>query len=179
MNWYWQNIADFWRARQDLILAAPRNEWAIGVYEWQSLIQMTPIEQWLWGDIRELNAVFYPQWPVLGMFVDFANPVAKVVLECDGAQYHQDKEKDAARDAKLEQNGWNVYRFSGTMCRRELDEEREERGWHAELAADRLRQICEFHGLYRDGRPTEGGLMGGIGRMLDHMIAVADAENAA
>lgn len=35
---------------------------------------MTPIERWLWADIRHADAVFYPQYPVGNFFVDFANP---------------------------------------------------------------------------------------------------------
>jgi very-short-patch-repair endonuclease len=104
------------------ILAARADEWAIDPYEWDGLMHLTPIEQWLWSDIRAAGAVFYPQYPVGRFFVDFANPKAKVAIECDGAAFHQDKAKDAARDAELEAAGWTVYRLSGKDCRTEFDE---------------------------------------------------------
>lgn len=145
MNAYWQSIDDFWREREELIHDTPRNEWAIGLYEWEGVVRLTPIELWLWGDMRELNAVFYPQWPVAGFFVDFANPVAKVAIECDGAAYHLDQAKDAERDRRLRELGWEVYRFSGRACRRERDEETLE----ATPAFDQLTRICQWHGLTR------------------------------
>lgn len=161
MNRYWQDIADFWREREAFILSAPRNEWAIGVYEWQGLIQMTPLEQWMWGDMRELNAVFYPQWPVCGFFVDFANPVAKVAIECDGAAYHTDKGKDASRDSDLRDAGWEVYRFPGGACRRERDEETLE-----DTPAFRaLESICRNHGLKRTREVTKA--------WSEHLLGVA------
>lgn len=152
MNAYWQSIAKFWRDRQDVIMSGPANEWVIGVYEWDGLIRLTPIEEWLWGDIRDLNAVFYPQWPVGGFFVDFANPKTKVALECDGAQWHTDWRKDAARDAKLSEMGWDVYRFTGKECRREHTEEDYESGaWRERpmLASEYLQAICHQHALIR------------------------------
>jgi hypothetical protein len=162
VNRYWQNIEEFWREREEIILSAPRNEWAIGVYEWTDVIQMTPIEQALWGDIRELNAVFYPQWPVGGFFVDFANPVAKVALECDGAAWHKDKAKDATRDRKLAELGWEVYRFTGTECSRQRKEEFEEPRYRP-LAIELLLPICEAHGLRRTKEAVEAwGLRTGI-----------------
>ena len=85
----------FWSQHRKTILAAPKNEWAVDPYAWSEWIRLTPIEEALWTDIRQANSVFYPQWPEAGYFLDFANPKAKVALECDGAAYHQDKEKDA------------------------------------------------------------------------------------
>ena len=111
-------IASFYKLVNRPIMAAKKNEWGIDPYEWdRGLIQMTPIESWLWHDIRAVDAVFYPQYPVAGFFVDFANPRAKVAIECDGAEFHQDKSKDSARDKKLTDAGWTVYRISGKDCR--------------------------------------------------------------
>lgn len=148
MNRYWQNIEDFWKEFEPWILAAPRNEWAIPVYSWDGLINPTPIEHALWGDIRELNAVFYPQYPVAGFFVDFANPAAKVALECDGAQWHTDKAKDAARDRVLGDLGWTVYRFTGTECSRQRRDEDEPPRFRP-LTIELLEVICDRHGLRR------------------------------
>ena len=113
-----QAIREFYKLFSDRFLVTPKNEWAIDAYAWDTgLIQMTPIESWLWHDLRAVDAVMYPQYPVAGFFVDFANPRAKVAIECDGEAYHQDKEKDAKRDATLRAHGWTVYRISGKDCR--------------------------------------------------------------
>lgn len=135
----------YWAPR---ILAGPRNEWVGGAYAWDDgsrMIIMTPIESWFWADIRACDAVLYPQYPVFNFFLDFANPVAKVAIECDGAAYHQDKAKDAARDRRLADAGWSVYRISGASCRLECD---------AETGAPSIpmlfmQQICERHEIAR------------------------------
>jgi len=112
----WNALRKHYRALTKAIEATPKNEWATDAYAFEGLVRMTPIEQWLWHDIRAVDAVLYPQFPILGFFVDFANPRAKVAIECDGAAYH-DESKDAARDAKLTNAGWVVYRISGSDCR--------------------------------------------------------------
>jgi len=113
----WGNIRAHYKRVTPLILECPKNEWAIDPYEADSIgIYFTPIEAWLWNDIRAIDLVLYPQYPVLNFFVDFANPKAKVAIECDGAAYH-DETKDAERDEKLRAAGWTVYRISGKDCR--------------------------------------------------------------
>ncbi len=84
------------------------------IADWQVLF--TPIERALWHDIRSMGLDLWPQFPVSKYFVDFGNPVAKVAVECDGAEWHQDKAKDAARDAALVALGWRVYRLPGWEC---------------------------------------------------------------
>jgi len=114
----WNEIRSFYAAAHGDIMAEASNEWGIAPYEWEMAgIVLTPIEQWLWHDMRALDLVMYPQYPVAGFFVDFANPKAKVAIECDGAEFHQHHEKDASRDAKLKSLGWTVYRISGNACR--------------------------------------------------------------
>lgn len=122
----WNAIALFYQDRSADILATPRNQWAMDPYEWdmgRAMIFMTPIESAFWSDIRQLGAVMYPQYPIAGFFADFANPVAKVVVECDGAQFHLDKAKDEARDAELSRRGWVVYRLTGRECKQDFDTE--------------------------------------------------------
>ena len=77
---------------------------------------MTPIENAIWEQIRELGAVFYPQYPVDRFFADFANPVARVAIECDGVQFHKDAERDQVRDDRFRDFGWKVYRIPGRLC---------------------------------------------------------------
>ena len=42
-------------------------------------------------------------------------------IECDGAAFHTDYEKDAARDLAIQSEGWTVMRFSGRALSRDLD----------------------------------------------------------
>jgi hypothetical protein len=139
----WADIRRHYHGARPAILAARANEWAIDPYAWNGLIWLTPIEEWLWADIRQAGAVFYPQYPVGLVFVDFANPKAKVAIECDGAAFHQDKAKDAARDRLLESQGWTVYRLTGKACRTEFDDETRSKG----EARQFIDLICAAHGV--------------------------------
>lgn len=143
----WEAIKQFYEVFENEILSSPSDEWAIPAYSWDCVVGlMTPIEDALWHDIREANAVFYPQWPVAGFFVDFANPVAKVILECDGKEFHKDKEKDRARDAKLRELGWTIYRFPGWLCFTQFDDEEMKSG----EARQRIDEICRAHPVQRN-----------------------------
>lgn len=154
----WPGVRAFYEWAMPMILAERADEWAIDTYAWDAkpIIFMTPIEAWLWSDIRALNAIFYPQVPVGRFFVDFANPTARVALECDGAEFHQDQARDAARDRWLESEGWRVYRFPGWMCKTEHDPETGDVG----IAYSRLQRICEDHRLIRNcTQPSRGRLV--------------------
>jgi len=107
------------RMTPDILKAAERNakRWTspYGGMDWMAMF--TPIEQQTWQAIRCFGqAPFYPQYPVSKYFVDFGNPVVKVAIECDGKEFHQDKEKDRNRDIVLLENGWHVYRIPGADC---------------------------------------------------------------
>jgi very-short-patch-repair endonuclease len=119
----WDAIEAFYAQHHDQIMQSA-NEWGVTPYSWEvdAGVTFTPIESALWSDIRMEGAIFYPQYPVFGYFVDFANPVAKVAIECDGKEFHQDKAKDALRDANLAKNGWKVYRFTGSECMKDCRE---------------------------------------------------------
>jgi very-short-patch-repair endonuclease len=136
----------FWELHREIIMETPKNEWAVDPYAWDEYIDLTPIERALWDDIRQTTSVFYPQWPEAGFFLDFANPRAKVCLECDGKQFHKNKEKDACRDAILAELGWAVYRFPGWQCFTEYDEDENELG----EAFQRLDRITKVHKIRRD-----------------------------
>ncbi len=142
----WKRIRAFYSSINPEIMAAPADEWSVDPYLWEEhrgMINFTPIESWLWADIRQCGAVLYPQYPVLNFFLDFANPVAKVAIECDGFAFHQDKEKDASRDQRLMDAGWTVYRISGRHCRIECDEETGK----ASLPLLFIRRICNLHSI--------------------------------
>ena len=42
-------------------------------------------------------------------------------IECDGAAFHVDGEKDASRDRAIEAEGWRVLRFSGRQLSRDIE----------------------------------------------------------
>lgn len=140
-----QAIRRFYKLAQPEILQAGADEWGIDPYEVDWLRVFTPIEQALWHDIRMSGAILYPQYPVLGFFVDFGNPVAKVAVECDGAQYHQDAAKDVARQQAIEAIGWTVYRISGRECLTDSDQETGERG----AAREFIDEIVRNHSISR------------------------------
>jgi very-short-patch-repair endonuclease len=107
--------------RTDL-LKSPAHQWAHGPYMLDWLKLFTPIECALWEEIRDIGAVFYPQYPVGRYFVDFGNPVARVAIECDGKEFHQDRAADSLRQAEIEAQGWVVYRITGRDCMISADE---------------------------------------------------------
>jgi very-short-patch-repair endonuclease len=143
-------LRDFYREADKDILAAKPHEWAIEPYtiDWAHIF--TPIEFALWCDIRSAGIVLYPQYPVGKYFADFANPVTKCVIECDGAAFHH-PEKDAKRDGNMEAMGWCVYRFTGRQLN-EPDEILDESGnyiYNPARIAGELARIAECHGLSR------------------------------
>lgn len=88
---------------------------------WESIF--TPIEDMTWQVIRSFGLCpMYPQYPVGKYFVDFGHPGAKIAIECDGKDYHLDKEKDMRRDVTLFKMGWLTYRIPGKDCVRVADQ---------------------------------------------------------
>lgn len=147
----WNRIRQHYANHAEMIMSGPACDWAIDAYAWDNgMIRRTPIEELLWSDIRQANAVMYPQFPVAGVFVDFGNPVAKVAIECDGKAYHLDKEKDRARDDMLARIGWTVYRLTGSECNTDSDPETGAPG----LAARIVRAIANEHRICRSYRRT-------------------------
>lgn len=90
--------------------------------EYDLLKMFTPIEENTWSAIRGFGLVpFYPQFPIDKYWVDFANPYFKLIIECDGKEFHKDKEKDHQRDMFLKSVGWKVFRISGADCYKDSD----------------------------------------------------------
>ncbi len=142
----WQLIREFYDLSKSAIMAERKNEWGIDPYAWdRGIITLTPIECWLWHDIRAVDVVLYPQYPVFDFFVDFANPKAKVAIECDGQDYHLDKAKDDARDLRLSRAGWKTYRISGKDCRDGVGMEYESKS----AARTFIKRIAENHHIKR------------------------------
>lgn len=170
----WNAIRAHYETMTPLILATPKDEWAIDPYQWDTgIITMTPIECWLWSDIRNLGLVMYPQYPVGRYFVDFANPRARVAIECDGAEFHTDKAKDAARQRDIEALGWTVHRLDGWECRDEWTAE------HGPGRAERvLSALADMHGLRRQSEGVTETMATSIQKMLDRMFEAVDAHDA-
>jgi very-short-patch-repair endonuclease len=148
----WGRIRAYYQGHEQALLTERADRWALDPYEWaiDAGITLTPIEEALWHDLRQAGVVMYPQYPVGRFFVDFANPKAKVAIECDGAQWHQDKAKDAARDEQLQALGWTVYRISGRHCVTTECEVQDEYGRRQRVhsAAQQLvSQIAQRHGI--------------------------------
>lgn len=79
-------------------------------------IWMSPIELKLYEAMRREGLSPIPQYCIQGYFVDFAFPNARIVVEADGAAYHQAerRDRDRQRDWVLRRHGWKVLRFRGT-----------------------------------------------------------------
>lgn len=142
-----QIARDFYKPLTPLILAEKKNAWVVTPCLLNEVLRMTPIESAIWERIRAVNAVFYPQHPVDEFFADFANPVAKIAIECDGVAFHADKAKDAERDRRFQALGWLVYRIPGRLCITEFGDDMEE-----PFSLKFIRAISERHGLTR-GNP--------------------------
>lgn len=120
MNYPFKEIRSHYEVFERLIFKCSEKhptKWAspyCGI-DWIALF--TPIEDQTWQAIRCYGKVpLYPQYPVGNYFIDFANPVYKVGIECDGKEWHTDKEKDGNRDLYLFKMGWTIFRIPGKDC---------------------------------------------------------------
>lgn len=100
------------------------------LFDWMRM--MSPIEQDMWVAIRCFGKLpLYPQFPVGKHFVDFGNPQLKIAIECDGMEFHTDKQKDAERTKRINAEGWTIYRVTGSECKVLVQDQPEETGrWH-------------------------------------------------
>jgi very-short-patch-repair endonuclease len=65
--------------------------------------------------LYKLNIEFRQQEPFCPYFADFFLPEVNLIIECDGAEFHLDKEKDARRDAYILANhGVRTIRLTGS-----------------------------------------------------------------
>ena len=87
----------------------------------------SPIEEFMFNAIKNsrLENHCRPQFQIGTKRVDFAFPIAKLVVECDGRQYHYTEkyqiENDQERDKYLSRKGWRVLHFEGLAIRRNID----------------------------------------------------------
>jgi very-short-patch-repair endonuclease len=74
----------------------------------------TDSERLLWKHLRAKQIEGYKfrrQDPMGRYIVDFACHEKRIVIEVDGGQHVQDKERDRERDQWLKEQGYNVLRF--------------------------------------------------------------------
>ena len=83
---------------------------------------MTWIEKRMSELLDKIGVNYIYQYPILNYNVDFAIPGLKIVIECDGEYWHQDKQKDAIRDKRIEGEGWVILHYTGTKINQCLDE---------------------------------------------------------
>ena len=77
-------------------------------------LNATEAERKLWTQLsaRKIAGVrFNRQFPIGPFICDFVSRSAKLVIEVDGGQHAVDVEKDQARTAYLEAQGFRVIRF--------------------------------------------------------------------
>ena len=74
---------------------------------------MTKQDLALWGhpNRKQLGVRFRRQHPIAPYIVDFAAVTPRVVIEIDGAT-HENRDREALRDAELHELGWTVIHFS-------------------------------------------------------------------
>lgn len=77
-------------------------------------LKFSPIEYDMWYSLRvhSNTRYFRPEFPIGKYFADFADPIHKIVIECDGKEFHTDFEKDKIRQREIEKLGWIVLRFN-------------------------------------------------------------------
>lgn len=112
-------IGEFYKSSENEILRSASKGLYYNSYpcDWTRIF--TPIEMQAWESIRSKGRiVFYPQYPVLEYFIDFANPYLKIGLELNGKAFHTDKSKDFIRDMDLRRQGWTIYRITGAEMTR-------------------------------------------------------------
>jgi len=76
--------------------------------------QMTPAEKKLWVYLRALRAsgIHFRRQHAIGKYVaDFCAPRKRLVIELDGSQHLEQRERDEERTAFLESQGYRVLRF--------------------------------------------------------------------
>ncbi len=128
-----------------------------GIYDWNAIF--SPIEKLVWVEIRNLGLPFYPQYPVLNFFLDFADPIKKIGLELDGKDYHLDKEKDRRRQELIENEGWDVYRISGSTVMRkvEIDNAEDEfrDTYESEIQLRKIKEDCYINNMRKQKEPIK------------------------
>lgn len=65
----------------------------------------------LYEIVKSIDSSAILEHPTFGYCLDIAIPNKKIALEYDCWYWHQDEERDKARDEILSKNGWKIFRF--------------------------------------------------------------------
>ena len=79
---------------------------------------LTPIELLLYAAMRARKLAPIAQYGIGKYRADFAFTDVRLVVECDGRQWH-DPERDRRRDAALRRKGWEPIHFTGSEITRD------------------------------------------------------------
>lgn len=123
MNWKERlnSYREFYKKNNHLILSSnPNKFFSHKILKSVRGFELSPIEEIVWDICLCEGIVLYPQYPIDRYMVDFCNPIKKIILECDGAKFHS-IEKDFDRDEYLVDNGYKVFRLSGSKIMRSHD----------------------------------------------------------
>jgi very-short-patch-repair endonuclease len=139
----WDFLRSYYAENEAAILEAKPWQWGVPINEvdWRSMF--SPIESAMWDAIRMEGAIFYPQYPVAGFFLDFANPQSRIAIECDGAAWHLDRVKDYERDEKLRHLGWTVFRVTGSKCMTQTKYDADDREVDVSYPAELMRTLVK------------------------------------
>lgn len=141
-----------WNAIREIYKLINIREYEAYPVDWTRVF--SPIEDATWGELRGFGLPFFPQYPILEFFADFADPIKKIVIECDGKKFHN-KQKDTVRDRLMIADGWKVFRIPGSDCARIINSPWEDFGYF-------LSNGCEEEAIsvvYEWARHTVDGLI--------------------
>ena len=85
---------------------------------------MTPAETILWQQLRnlQLDGLKFRRQQPLGPFIaDFYCAEHRLIVEVDGSVHDHQQERDAARTAYFEQQGYRLIRFRNEAVEKELN----------------------------------------------------------
>ena len=94
----------------------------------------TYIERMMWKELKARGISFSYNHRVGSLWVDFALVEHNIAVECDGAYWHQDEEKERTRDARLEAAGWTMLHFTGSEIERDVS-----------ACADKIERVLANH----------------------------------
>jgi very-short-patch-repair endonuclease len=100
----------------------------------------SPIEEYLRDALakEDLLKYFKSQHHIGTKIVDFACPLASLVVECDGKEYHHQNQlqidRDFERDKYLARKGWKVLHLEGLAIRRNI-----------KLCMDKIKDILKLY----------------------------------
>jgi len=98
----------------------------------------TGIERKMQVVLDNIGISYIPEYNIGRHIVDFAIPEFALAIEADGKYWHQDDEKDAKRQQKIEALGWDVIRFGEDEINNNI----------ASVADKLQRVLCNHAGKY-------------------------------